>query len=334
MIRKNEISQPIETVYIGGGTPSLMDFTDLSSLIDSMRDIFDLQNIYEFTIEANPDDISYEFIDAIRSIGINRLSIGIQSFDNAQLKSLGRSHSAGTARTAMLILSDSGINYNADLIYGLPGQTLPEWQESLNELLTFKPPHISAYLLSFEPGTRLYAQMIAGKVTETDETIVKEMYDILCLRMRAYGYSHYEISNFSLPGFHSRHNSSYWNMTPYLGLGVSSHSFDGYVRRYNPSDLKRYCSGVYPGYIEESASLESRFNDMIITSLRTQRGLSLTDVSLKFGNTYTDRLLKDAQKFISNGIMSILHGQTLIINEDHWLTSDAIMRDLLVIDDD
>lgn len=342
-LRHGEIKEQFTTIYIGGGTPTALPQEELKRLIDELRTAVAAHNramasgekpgeIREFTIEANPEDITPENIAALKDSGIDRISIGIQSFDNCQLGEIRRLHEAALSLQALRNLRDSGINYSADLIYGLPGQSAESWRQQLKTLLDFNPPHFSAYLLSYEPGTRLYARMMKGEVTEAPEELAETMYGILTSEAKLRGYNHYEISNFSLSGYEARHNSSYWNLTPYLGLGCSAHSFDGSCRSYNPSDLKSYLESLGKGettaVIDEETEINC-VNDYIITSLRTSRGLSLRTIEEKWGPEFSRQLQENvAPRVISGDFIS--DGRCFYIAESRWLTSDAILRDIIL----
>jgi oxygen-independent coproporphyrinogen-3 oxidase len=322
--RKAEIGEPFRTLYLGGGTPSILDISQLHRLL-SMSVIGN--QIEEATIEANPEDITLEKVKAWRELGINRISMGIQSFNDSELQAIGRRHTADDALKAVATLREGGISdISCDLIYGLPGQDLDSWKASFRELMSLNLPHFSSYCLSYEPGTRLYAQRQAGKVTEAGEELIAEMYEFLTAEAERCGYQHYEISNFCQPGCHSRHNSSYWDSTPYLGLGPSAHSFDGKVRRFNPSNLKTYLASC-PAFEVDEESIYDNANDIIITQLRTSRGLSLDALPEQF----RDEVAAAAKSHIAQGNLIMENGR-LKIPENSWLVADAIMRDLLVID--
>lgn len=338
-LREWEVSEPIKTVYIGGGTPTALPGALLVSLIREIVDRVERKNcgykIEELTIEGNPEDVSREALHALKDAGVNRVSIGIQSFDSTQLHDAGRKHSVEASLKALEILAEDGINFNADLIYGLPGQSLASWRQQLLRLLEFRPNHLSAYLLSFEPGTKLFARRENGTIVEADEQLAVEMYRNLCEEMARAGYEHYEISNFALPGCRSRHNSSYWNLTPYLGLGCSAHSFDGVVRRYNPSNLNQYLGKVERGEVaaleDEEVSID-RINDYIITSLRTSDGLSLDMVNKKWGADMRHTIFEKCMPFLQSGRLQEASAGSfkLIIPEEFWLTADNILRELLL----
>lgn len=330
-LRRDEIKEPILTIYIGGGTPSVLPVADIAKLAEAIGSTFNTSAVEEFTIEVNPEDVSDSLLEAYRSIGVNRISMGVQSFDNDMLKAINRRHDAQQALFAIQMLNQHGWNYSVDLMFGLPGQSLSAWQSDVQRLMAIRPPHFSAYLLSYEPGTRLYAMLQSGKVDEASEQLASAMQEYVSEEARRHGYSHYEISNYALPGFHSRHNSAYWNMTSYLGIGASAHSYDGMVRRINPPDLRNYLSALSNGKIiaqTDNETIDELFNDFIITGLRTAQGLSLPMLRNCFPETFVADLLADASKLIAAGQLR-LSEQFLAIPEQYWLKSDAIMRELL-----
>lgn len=322
-LRKNEIAEPFTTVYIGGGTPSIIDPANLARLCK----VLPVSDAEEFTIEVNPEDVTSEHIKAWREIGINRISMGIQSFDDDELHAIRRRHSAADAIKAVELLLDGGINnISCDLIYGLPGQSIMSWQTSLKRLLDYRLPHISSYCLSYEPGTALHARMIAGKVTPTDDEILSDMYNILCYEAVKAGYEHYEISNFALPGMRSRHNSSYWTGTPYLGLGPGAHSYDGSIRRFNPGNLKEYIDFPSITVVDEETE-DERFNDLLITALRTSDGLDISVLPPE----RADYINNAVKPFIANGQIITNEIGRLRISESAWFQSDTILRELIIV---
>lgn len=330
-LRRDEISEPFTTIYIGGGTPSVMPVAELQRLAVAIAGHVDISRAEEFTIEMNPEDVTADLLSACRDMGINRISMGVQSFDDNMLRAINRRHDARRALAAIELLGNQDWNYSTDLMFGLPGQTLHDWQCDVDRLMDIKPPHMSAYLLSYEPGTRLYAMLQTGKVSEASEELASDMQRYVTESARANGYLHYEISNYAQPGHRSRHNSSYWNMTPYLGLGASAHSYDGRLRRINPPDIRKYMASLTRG--ETAAQTEDEtpdeiFNDYIITGLRTASGLSLETLRRLFPAAFLTGLLSDAAPLVAAGRL-ILTPSTLSIPEQHWLKSDAIMRDLL-----
>jgi oxygen-independent coproporphyrinogen-3 oxidase len=323
-LRRNEVSDAIETVYIGGGTPSILNDIEFRNLISYIK--LDAQ-LKEFTIEANPDDVSERMSDVWLNNGVNRVSMGIQSFDDAQLQFIGRRHSSQQAVNAVKILRNSGVNnISLDLIYGLPGQTLQSWKKSLDKLLEIRPQHFSAYILSYENGTRLYAQLITGKVSEADEDLIDEMYSYLCDAAGNAGYEHYEISNFALPGYRAIHNANYWKFLPYIGLGPSAHSFDGEVRRINPSSIKSYIDSLQQNKLAatiEPETLTDKLNDKIMVGLRTSDGLDLSTLTDDQAESLYQRMKTLPLDHIQ------LKDNKLSIPEHRYLVSDAIIRTLL-----
>lgn len=320
--RASELTEPVKTIYFGGGTPSILPINLLAKIIAELP----TEAVEEFTIEVNPEDVTPEAVKQWQGLGLNRVSMGIQSFNDAELRVIGRRHSADDARRAIDCLRDGGIsNMSCDLIYGLPGQDVESWGRSLTELLDYRLPHISAYCLSYEPGTALYARMLAGKVTPTEDSVIEEMYVNLTKLARQGGYEHYEISNFALPGMKSRHNSSYWDETPYVGLGPGAHSFDGRVRRYNRNDIKTYLDSADITEIDDENE-DERFNDKLITALRTAEGLNIVDLTPMQANYINDAI----KPFVDKGLMAI-DGCQVRITESAWLRADAILRELIIV---
>lgn len=328
-LRMCELEEPIRTIYIGGGTPSILPFFLLRELITELSNYIEIRDLEEFTIEANPEDVTQEWVNEITQIGINRVSMGVQSFNDTELNEINRRHTAQMALDAIKVLKENGIyQISGDLIYGLPQQDLESWKKSLDLLLSLKLPHFSAYLLSYEPGTKLYARLIEGKVGEASEDLVTEMYRYLILKARENGYIHYEISNFALPNCEAIHNTNYWKNLPYLGVGVSAHSFDGRIRRVNPSNIKDYISKILSGNcmfeIEEEDEI-NRHNDYIVVALRTLQGIDLE----YYRKNYNFAILDIAKPHIEEGRM-VLTTTHLAIAENSMLISDRIMLDFIV----
>ena len=321
-IRRNEIgSAPPSTIYIGGGTPSILSPQQLSSLLKPLE----TDTAVETTIEVNPEDVTVDYAMTLVDCGINRVSMGVQSLCDSELRAIGRRHSANDALLAAETIRSAGItNLSIDLIFGLPGQTLESWESTLSQALALKPRHLSAYSLMYEPGTRLWARLQAGKLCETPQEVSEQMYLTLCNLAAEAGMEHYEISNFAIPGFRSLHNSSYWNLTPYLGLGVAAHSYDGHVRRSNPTEIRRYVESDEPIYIEESLSETERINEYLLIRLRTSEGLMISDFTSRFGADACRRLLAKARR---QPALSVSDSR-IAIPESVWLISDSILVDL------
>lgn len=350
ILRKAELIGPIETIYIGGGTPTVIPVKSLTRFLSGIKEAVEAHNanyrkqegaddyIKEFTVEANPEDISHGLLGRLQETGVNRISIGIQSFDDCQLKAVRRRHNSIASIEALTALRDSGINYSADLIYGLPGQSTGSWESQLNILMGFEPPHFSAYLLSFEPGTQLNFMKEKGSISETDDTTVNAMYKILTSTAGKHGYHHYEISNFSKPGQEAKHNSSYWDLTPYLGLGCGAHSFDGNIRRINPNNVAKYIASLTRDCPEPLAAIDAetrinKINDYIITSLRTSRGISTSFIREKWGEPAASIILQNLQRLSVNGQLITTEGHNYRIPENKWLTSDSVLREIILDDE-
>lgn len=333
MRRKELRCEPVKTLYLGGGTPSQLPVPLLERLVTGLKSTFDLSKVEEFTIEANPDDVSSTWCDALLPLGVNRVSMGVQSFENHILKAIGRRHDAMQVGMAVHTLRWYGIdNISIDLIYGLPGQTLESWEQSVEKTLEMKPEHISAYSLTYEPGTRLWKQLLDGEVTEVPEAQCVEMYRILVDALLSAGYEHYEISNFALPGYHSRHNSSYWDGTPYLGLGAAAHSYDGSVRRNNPCDLEGYIKTIYAGrtaYDQEEMKWWERYDERVMLGLRTAHGVDVQRLREDFGLDAWLHFIRKAQRYLEAGLLEREGENMYAISDKGIMVSDAIIRDLM-----
>lgn len=331
--RKNELnSETITTVYLGGGTPSLLSITQLSKLVNGLKKVFDFSDVEEFTIEVNPDDVTADYIQQAKSLGINRVSMGVQSFSDEDLRFINRRHTAKQATDAIHIIKEAGINnISIDLIYGIPGQNIKIWKNNVDTAISLLVQHISAYTLMYEEGTRLSVMRSLGIITEVDDDVVTAMYDYLVAQLKSNGYIHYEISNFALRGFHSRHNSSYWNLTPYLGLGVAAHSFDGTVRRFNPSNLKKYLDALGEGklFVEvENITQAERYDEYVMLRLRTADGIDADELTHRLGEEYYQFFIEKAKLLVREGSLINENGR-YYIPENHIMVSDNITCDLL-----
>lgn len=325
----------IETIYIGGGTPSVLSEANLSCLIEGLKQRLDFNKVQEFTIEVNPDDVTQEFANRIVALGINRVSMGVQSFIDSELKLINRRHDAKGAVQAVETLKAAGIsNISIDLIYGLPTQTLDSWQYSVAEAIKLNVKHISAYSLSYEEGTALYVLRERGKITECDEDDCVKMYDLLVAMLREAGFLHYEISNFAQSQFYSRHNSNYWNKTPYLGLGCSAHSYDGKERSYNIADVKKYVmeisSGATVKEVDETQPWE-QYNEDIMIGLRTMWGVDLSEIDKRYGKNVADKFKKTAEKYLLAKDMKRSENN-YSLTEQGVMIADLIIRDLMQLE--
>ena len=331
-LRKDYLGrETIRTLYIGGGTPSTLSADLLSQLFESARCQFDCQ-LEEVTMEANPDDLSAEYIASLRSLPVNRLSIGIQSFDDEDLKRINRRHTATQAIKAVHDCQTAGFsNLSIDLIYGLPFQTMDGWKKNLQTAVGLNVQHMSAYCLTYEEGTMLYKQWQQGKVSPSSDEDNLSFFRQLRTSLLSAGYEHYEISNFSLPGFRAKHNSSCWNGTPYVGIGPSAHSFDGMSRQWNVPDIRRYMAAVEAGHLDferEQLTCDEKYNDRIITSLRTSRGLDMEALKRDFPDYY-DFCLDSAGLSLKAGQLELTDDGFLRLTESGLFISDSIFVDLI-----
>ena len=320
----------------GGGTPSQLSGEELVRIFDALSLHLPLSACKEITLEANPDDLKADYITMLKHTPINRISMGIQSFDDDDLLFLNRRHTAAQAEEAFIRCREAGFeNISIDLIYGLPGQTIQGWQSNLRRATALRPAHISAYSLIYEEGTALFRMLESGKVSECDDELSLDMFDCLIDTLEAAGYEHYEISNFALPGMYSQHNTSYWLDVPYLGLGPSAHSYDGKCRRWNIKDISGYMNKISHGsnaYETEILDTNSRYNDMILTSLRTMWGLSLRCIEENFGRDMREYCQALAKPYIDTGKL-VLSGDNLKLTRSGLFVSDSIMSDLMKVED-
>lgn len=332
-LRQGEIgNQFFTTLYLGGGTPSVMPLNLLSSLINDLSKVLSFSQVEEFTIEVNPDDVTRDYIERLRQLGVNRVSMGVQSFNDDELQAINRRHTAQQAIDAVHDIMDAGINnVSIDLIYGLPGQTLNSWKRNVEQAIGLDVQHISAYNLSYEPGTRLWVMREQGKVQEVSDEDCIAMHDTLVEQLKDAGFEHYEISNFARHGFRSRHNSNYWNFTPYLGLGAAAHSFDGTIRRYNPSSIKEYIGKLgngTPAFIEEHLEWWERYDEEVMVRLRTSDGLDSNLISKRYGDKAHDHLIKQAKAFIIQGLLK-QQDNIISLTPQGVMMSDNIIRNLM-----
>lgn len=335
-IRRTEVADTIGTLYFGGGTPSLLSPQEIGRIIEQAYKLFSFSSDVEITLEANPDDLNTGYVQELRTLPINRISMGAQSFHDEDLHFLNRRHNARQVYEAVDTCRKAGLtNLSIDLIYGLPGQTPARWQENISAVLALAPPHLSAYHLIYEEGTPLTRLLHAGKVREVDEEVSLELFRMLREQLTRAGYEHYEISNFARAGYHSRHNSSYWQDTPYLGLGPSAHSFDGWrTRRCNPSDISRYIASMAAGkplFTEEILTDNDRYNEVIMTRLRTARGLSPDQIGDLFGKESAERCIRTAAPFIRDGLLHEEADGRIRLTEKGIFLSDRIISEFFIV---
>jgi len=318
--------EPVRTRYFGGGTPSLCPPEEIARLSEHAAELFDCTRTEETTLEANPDDLDDRYLAALREAGVDRLSIGIQSLDDACLKLMNRRHDAARAIEAVRAARRAGFeNITADLIFGVPGFGGDSLRRTLDGLLALDVPHISAYHLTIEPGTAFGRRAARGTFAPVAEEVSEEefltVHDTLC----AAGYEHYEVSNYARPGFRARHNAAYWHGARYLGIGPAAHSFDGAERRWNVASVGRYLSGEAPG--SERLTDRDRHNEYVMTRLRTAEGIELGEFGALFGPERLERLLREAAPSIDAGLAAA-DGGRLCIPPRRFLTSDAVIESL------
>lgn len=328
-------NEEIETIYLGGGTPSQLSFDELEKIFTSIYNIYKIKEDAEITLETNPDDLTPIYVNKLRQLPINRLSMGIQTFHEETLKLLHRRHTAQQAIEAYHCCREAGFhNISIDLMYGLPGETLERWENDLQQAIELQPEHISAYHLIYEEDTVLWKLKSQCQVKEADEELSVTLFSTLIQRLTEAGYQHYEISNFSLPHFQSRHNSSYWTGKKYLGCGPSAHSYNAISRQWNVASLDKYIIGINsakPDFEIEELDLYTRYNDLVITSIRTCWGMSLPELLDNFGEQLYNYCLKMAQPHIQQGTL-IQENQILKLTSKGIFVSDGIMSDLLWVE--
>ena len=309
IFRKDELqNETIETIYFGGGTPSLLSTEEIQSLLDTIEENFSVIESPEITLEANPDDLSDAVILGLAKSPINRLSIGVQSFFEEDLKSMNRAHNANEAKNCLSMATRHFDNITVDLIYGVPNMTNERWKENLQTLFDFGINHISSYALTVEPKTALDSFIKQGKYPKLEEQVAREHFEILVEETQKQGFVHYEISNFGKPNYFSKHNTSYWQGKKYIGIGPSAHSFNQTHRSWNVSNNAKYIKSLQENVLPnevEMLTINDQFNEYIMTGLRTIWGVSLSKIENKFGIDFKKRLLKAADKFIQQGLLVI-----------------------------
>ena len=332
-IRKDYLQkEDIETIYLGGGTPSQLSQKELESIFTTIYNIYKVKENAEITLEANPDDLTPEYVTMLRQLPINRISMGIQTFQENTLKLLHRRHTAQQAVEAFYRCREAGFqNISIDLMYGLPGETLETWIHDLKQAIDLHPEHISAYHLIYEEGTVLWKLREECQVKEADEDLSVSLFSTLIDMLTQAGYQHYEISNFCLPGLHSQHNSSYWTGKNYLGCGPSAHSYNGFSRQWNVASLDKYMTGIssgQPDFELEELDLYTRYNDFVITSIRTCWGMPLSRLQTEYGEELYHYCLRMAKPHLEQGVLQ-LQDEVLKLTSKGIFVSDGIMSDLL-----
>lgn len=333
-LRKNELNNlTVETIYFGGGTPSLLTIDEIRLLIDSVYKHYKVIENPEITLEANPDDLSKDQINKLSNTQINRLSIGIQSFFEADLKLMNRAHNVEEAKACLEEATKHFDNISIDLIYGIPGLTHENWIKNIETALSFKVPHISSYALTVEPKTALDTFIKKGVIKNVDDDLAQEQFFMLIEKLEASGFVHYELSNFGKPNYFSKNNSAYWQGKSYLGIGPSAHSFNGNERSWNVRNNSKYIKAIEQNKLPletETLSITDKYNEYVMTGLRTIWGISIEKVEHDFGENYKKYLLQQAEKHISEHLLYI-DNDTLLVTQKGKFLSDGIASDLFKI---
>ena len=333
-LRKNEFhGEIIETIYFGGGTPSVLTNAEILSLIEAVYENFEVIENPEITLEANPDDLSEERIIALSETPINRLSIGIQSFFEEDLKLMNRAHNSDEAQKSLAIATKYFDNISVDLIYGIPGLTNEMWLENIETALRFGIPHISSYALTVEPKTALHKLIQTGKIAEPKDDVAQDHFEVLVKTLTEKGFIHYELSNFGKPDYFSQNNSSYWLGKKYLGIGPSAHSFDGKSRSWNIANNMLYLKSILADKLPHEVEIltqQDRYNEYVMTGLRTIWGVSLERIEKEFGKDYLNYLLNQADKFLIDGLLSIAENVMTTTAKGKFL-ADGIASDLFLV---
>lgn len=336
VLRKNELqNKSLQSLYFGGGTPSILSPDEIKSLMDEVLKHFSFEKDIEITLEANPDDLDKNFLKGLSGSPVNRLSIGTQSFFEADLKLMNRAHKANEAEDSIKRAQDFGFeNLSIDLIYGSPASNLEIWKENLHKTIALKVPHISSYALTVEPKTALENWISKGKVVSPKEEEQNREFYYLSDFLKDYGFEHYEVSNFAKPGFYSKHNSSYWKYKEYLGIGPSAHSYNGSdIRSWNVANNQQYIKKLNASLLakeEEILSREDQFNEMIMIGLRTIWGVDLESLKGKFDDQILEHFQREIKQKLDEEIL-IIENNHLKIPEKHWFMADGIASDLFIV---
>ena len=324
-------AENISTIYLGGGTPSQLTTDQLRQILHRAYIYNKVEKDAEVTIEVNPDDVTERFANDLTQLPVNRISMGVQTFDDKRLRFLHRRHTAEQVTAAVDRLRAAGIkNISIDLMYGFPGETIADCEADIAKALSLQVEHISTYCLMIEEDTQLQQMLQQGNITETEEELERQMYETIINRLEDGGYEQYELSNFARPGFHSRHNSSYWDGTPYIGIGAAAHSYDIESRSWNIADIKQYIQGMANNqriYEEERLDSDTRYNDAITVAFRTSRGLDLQALSPKH-RTYC---LENAQRYLDDGLLERTQDNHLRLTRRGLFVSDMIMSNLIYL---
>jgi len=333
-LRQSELADaPLDSIYFGGGTPSLLQPEEIAQLIDAAAKVFRFSPTIEITLEMNPDDYVEGYFEAIKAKGVNRLSVGIQSFFEEELKQMNRAHNAQEAYVVLEAVKKHFDNFSLDLIYGMPGSSLEAWQKNIDIALSFSPPHISSYALTVEDKTALAFQVEKNQVELLPEELVAQQFDRLVSCLTEAGFDHYELSNFGLPHYHSVNNSAYWKGKPYLGIGPSAHSFYANQRSWNVANNKKYIDGIeakQPLIEREELSTIDQYNEFVMTGLRTEKGVALQDIKIKFGEKFAQLFEQQVEKHLTYQHL-FWDGDTVKVTQKAKFLVDGIASDLFLL---
>ena len=333
-LRRQELQLPLESLYFGGGSPSLLPPNKLEALFNHLYKEYKMGSDIEITLEVNPDDVTKDYLSALKSVGINRISLGLQSFYDRDLKLMNRVHSSDQALKALEFTSGLFSNFSLDLIYGMPYSSLLEWEQNLNTVMHYNPPHLSAYALTVEEATVLDRQVKKGEILLLPEEGVQEQYELLLEKTEKGGFINYEFSNFGKPNYFSINNQNYWQGKPYLGIGPGAHSYDGHaLRKWNISNNPLYIKAIEAGKLplkEEKLSTKDRYNEYIMTGLRTIYGVSVAHIKNTFGTRYAQYLEEQASRHFSDHNL-YWDGDCLKVTKKAKFLTDGLAADLFFI---
>ncbi|HPI29242.1 MAG TPA: radical SAM family heme chaperone HemW [Bacteroidales bacterium] len=335
LLQKNYLDETVETIYFGGGTPSLLAVDDVKRIIDTVRDNYLLHSNPEITLEANPDDVDAQKVMELKNSEINRVSIGVQSFFHEDLKYLNRIHTSEQAEYAIKALQDAGLeNLSIDFIYGMPSLGQEHWRKNLSRAVDMQVPHISAYAITVEPNTTLETLILSQKKQPISEAEGASEYRYVMKYLPENNYIHYEISNFCLPGFQSKHNSMYWENKPYLGIGPSAHSFNLKTRSWNINNIEAYLAAINNKTVpfeSEELTVNQQFNEFVLMGLRTNRGVSVKAVGDLFGPEKSGYFQKILKKYENKDLLAV-NGDNYQLSDEGKLFADRIISDFFVVD--
>ena len=335
-LRSNEMKSPIESIYFGGGSPSIIESNFIEKILNKIFKKYNVKKDLEITLELNPDDFSRDYLTEIKVIGINRISLGVQSFDQFDMKLLNRNHSPIQSIKALDCISNLYENFSIDLIYGIPYSSIEKWKNNLKIALKYNPPHLSCYSLTLETNTALHYKVNSGKIKLLDEKLVKKQYNYLVEKLEKKSYRNYEFSSFAIPGHYAINNSNYWNGKPYIGIGPSAHSYNGKsIRSWNISNNIKYVKAIMDNKLplkKERLNKNELYNEFIMTGLRKEEGVSLKKVRSLFGIRYKEYLKKQLNKHVSNNNI-VFNGDLIKISKKARFLTDGLSSDLFLVND-